>query len=93
MQHGSAAPLALGVAGSAALLAGVVVLRGIASKLGIGAGALLLLGATRWNARLPRACDVPVTLERAARCCGATRGDSDVNACALDCVVHRRRTC
>lgn len=64
-QHGSTGPLALGVAGGVALVAGVVLLHGVQSKVGIGAGALMLLGATLWNARLPRACDVPVTLERA----------------------------
>lgn len=62
-QHGSAGPLALGVAGSVALVAGVVYLHGVPSKVGIGAGAIILLGATLWNARLPRACDMPATLE------------------------------
>ena len=66
-QHGSAGPLALGVSGSAALVAGVVYLHGVPSKVGIGAGAIILLGATVWNARLRGACDTPVTLGRPAR--------------------------
>ena len=63
-QHGSAGPLALGIAGSVALVAGVVYLHRMPSKVAIGGGALMLLGATFWNARRPRACDVPVTIER-----------------------------
>jgi hypothetical protein len=62
--HGSPAPLALGVVGSVALVAGVVFVHGVLAKALIGAGALILLAATFWNARLPRACDVPVQLER-----------------------------
>lgn len=62
--HGSAGPLALGLAGSVALVAGVVFLHGSVAKVGIGAGALLLLAATVWNARPPAACDVRVPLAR-----------------------------
>jgi hypothetical protein len=62
--HGSAAPFALGVVGSVALVAGVVFVHGVLAKVLIGAGALILLAATLWNARLPRAGDVPVQLGR-----------------------------
>jgi hypothetical protein len=41
-----------------ALLAGVVALHGVASKVGIGAGTVSLFAATIWNAHLPVACDV-----------------------------------
>lgn len=54
--HRSWGPLALGAIGSAALVAGVVFIHGLPAKVLIGAGALLLLGAALWNARLPRAC-------------------------------------
>ncbi|HET6230727.1 MAG TPA: MerC domain-containing protein [Longimicrobiaceae bacterium] len=62
--HGSSGPFALGVVGSVALVAGVVFVHGVPAKVLIGAGALILLAATLWNARLPHACDVPVQLER-----------------------------
>jgi len=63
--HGSNGPLALGAIGSVALVAGVVFVHGIPAKVLIGAGAILLLVAMIWNARLPRACDLPVPLARA----------------------------
>lgn len=63
--HGSWGPFATGVIGSVALVAGVVFIHGFAAKVMIGAGTLLLLGATVWNARLPSARDEPVTLRRA----------------------------
>jgi uncharacterized membrane protein (DUF441 family) len=63
--HGSAAPFLAGLIGSVALVAGVVFIHGIPAKVLIGAGALTLLTATAWNARLPRACDDLVTLRRA----------------------------
>lgn len=63
--HGSVRPFMLGVIGSVALVAGVVFIHGLPAKVLIGAGALTLLGATIWNARLPRACEEPVTLRRA----------------------------
>ena len=56
--HGSSIPLALGVIGSIALVAGVVWLHGPVAKACIGAGAVILLLAAIWNARLPRACDI-----------------------------------
>ena len=62
--HGSRVPLMLGIAGSLALVAGVVFLHGAVAKLSMGIGTALLLGATVWNARLPRACDVPEPLTR-----------------------------
>jgi hypothetical protein len=62
--HGSAGPFGVGVVGSAALVAGVVFVHGVLAKVLIGAGALVLLAATLWNARLPRTCDGPVQLER-----------------------------
>ena len=57
--HGSLGPFVIGVVGSAALIAGVVVFHHLTSKLFIGAGATLLLVATIWNARLPQACALP----------------------------------
>lgn len=63
--HGSWGPFVLGVIGSVALVAGVVFIHGFPAKVMIGAGALILLGATLWNARLPRACNEPVQLQRA----------------------------
>lgn len=62
--HGSAGPVTLGALGSIALVAGVVFVHGMPAKVLIGVGALVLLVATLWNARLPRACDAPVQLER-----------------------------
>lgn len=62
--HGSAAPLLLASVGGIALIAGVVLLHGIIAKAFIGAGSILLLIATIWNARLPQACDVPIPLTR-----------------------------
>ena len=56
--HGVSGPLALGLLGSVVLVAGVVVLHGLASKVGIGAGTVALFAAIIWNARLPVACDV-----------------------------------
>jgi hypothetical protein len=56
--HESSVPLVVGFLGSIALVAGVVFLHGMIAKVCIGAGAVLLLVATVWNARLPRACDV-----------------------------------
>jgi hypothetical protein len=63
--HGSWGPFVLGMSGSVALVAGVVFIHGLLAKVLISAGTLLLLGATLWNARLPRACDEPVKLQRA----------------------------
>ena len=63
--HGSNAPLVIGAIGSVAIVAGVVFVHGMPAKVLIGAGAILLLVAMIWNVRLPRACDVPVTLARA----------------------------
>jgi hypothetical protein len=65
--HGSSAPLVIGIPGSVALIAGVVVLHGIVSKVAIGSGALALLAATIVNARLGARCDAPVALTRRAR--------------------------
>ena len=58
--HKSSGPLAIGVVGSVALVAGVVYLHGMIAKVFIGVGAVLLLAATVWNARLPQSCDVPL---------------------------------
>jgi hypothetical protein len=60
--HRSPVPLTLGIAGSFALVSGVIYLHGFIAKLFIGVGTLLLLVATAWNARLPYTCDVPVQL-------------------------------
>ena len=62
--HGSSMPLVVGVLGSVALVAGVVVLHGMISKVAIGAGAIALLVATIVNARLGARCDAPVVLTR-----------------------------
>ena len=62
--HLSSGPFLLGVAGSIALVTGVVFLHGLIAKVAIGVGTVMLLVATVWNARLPRACDVPVPLTR-----------------------------
>jgi hypothetical protein len=57
--HASSIPLVVGFVGSVLLVVGVVFLHGMIAKVSIGAGSVLLLVATVWNARLPRACDVP----------------------------------
>jgi hypothetical protein len=62
--HESSVPLLLGLLGSITLVAGVVFLHGFVAKVCIGAGSVLLLVATVWNAMLPQACDVPVPLGR-----------------------------
>ncbi|HEV2641425.1 MAG TPA: MerC domain-containing protein [Candidatus Elarobacter sp.] len=56
--HRSNGPFMLGVVGSVALVAGVVFVHGVSAKVLIGAGAILLLVAMLWNARLPQACDI-----------------------------------
>jgi O-antigen ligase len=58
--HASPMPLVVGFIGAVALVTGVVFLHGMIAKVFIGVGAVLLLIATVWNARLPRACDVPL---------------------------------
>jgi mercuric ion transport protein len=64
--HGSSGPLVLGAAGSAALVAGVVLLHGVISKFSIGGGAVALLVATIWNAQRIGRCDpqAPIPLTR-----------------------------
>ena len=62
--HGSPVPLLLAFFGAIALIGGVVLLHGLVAKTSIGGGAILLLVATIWNARLPQACDVPIPLTR-----------------------------
>ncbi|MDB4908682.1 MAG: putative rane protein [Gemmatimonadetes bacterium] len=59
-QHGSAAPLVLGLVGAGTLVIGVVFTHGVLSKLLIGGGAVLLLLATIWNARMIQSCPVPL---------------------------------
>ena len=54
--HGSAGPLALAVAGAAALVAGVVFIHGFPAKQVIWAGAAALVGATLWNLTHRRRC-------------------------------------
>ena len=56
--HGISGPLVLGAAGAAALVAGVVYVHGPPAKMLIGVGALALLLATLWNARVRRSCFV-----------------------------------
>jgi MerC mercury resistance protein len=60
--HGSNGPVTIGLVGSIALVAGVVFLHGVVAKVFIGAGTLLLLAAMLRNARVPRACDLPVQM-------------------------------
>ena len=62
--HVSYGPLGLGAIGSVALVAGVVFVHGMPAKVLIGVGAVLLLFAMLWNARLPAACDAPIALAR-----------------------------
>ena len=62
--HGSSVPLIVGIVGSVALVAGVVLLHGMISKVAIGGGAIALLVATIVNARLGARCDEPVVLTR-----------------------------
>src|SRR5665213_2872427 len=50
--HRSSVPFALGVIGSIALVAGVVWLHGTIAKAFIGVGAVILIAAAIWNARL-----------------------------------------
>ncbi len=50
-------PIMLALAGSAALVAGVVYIHGFPAKEVIGAGAIALVAATVWNVRLRRACN------------------------------------
>lgn len=64
--HGSIRPFVLGVLGSLALVLGVVALHGLTSKVCIGGGAIALLVATIWNARLGSKCDELVPLTRRA---------------------------
>ena len=55
--HQSSAPLALAVAGSTALVAGVVYIHGSPAKAIIGLGAAALIVATVWNIALRRSCE------------------------------------
>lgn len=50
--HRSNGPMILALAGSAALVAGVVYIHGFPAKEVIWAGAILLVAATTWNVRL-----------------------------------------
>lgn len=54
--HGASGPLMLAVAGSVALVAGVVFIHGFPAKEVIGVGALALVVATVWNVYLRRTC-------------------------------------
>jgi mercuric ion transport protein len=54
--HHSSAPVATAIAGSAALVAGVVYVHGAPAKALIGLGAAALIVATAANIRLRRAC-------------------------------------
>lgn len=56
--HHRAGPLEVAIAGTIALVAGVVLIHGFPAKQVIGLGTVLLLGATVWNARLRRRCAV-----------------------------------
>ena len=54
--HGSNGPMVLALMASSALVAGVVYVHGYAAKELIGAGAMTLVAATVWNARLRHNC-------------------------------------
>jgi mercuric ion transport protein len=54
--HGSAGPLLIGLAGAAALTAGVIFVHGFPAKELIGVGAASLLAATVWNVAARRRC-------------------------------------
>ncbi len=56
--HGANGPLSLAVAGSIALVAGVVFVHGPPAKMLIGVGALALVVATSWNIVLKKTCVV-----------------------------------
>jgi hypothetical protein len=58
--HRASGPFILGLAGSVALVTGVVFLHGVAAKAFMGGAIIALFAATIWNARLPNACDVPL---------------------------------
>ena len=55
--HGASGPLVLSLAGSVALVAGVIVIYGFPAKQVIGVGTVALIAATLWNLRLRRACE------------------------------------
>ena len=55
--HGASGPLLLALAGSVALVAGVVIIHGFPAKQVIGVGAIALIAATLWNVQLRRACE------------------------------------
>jgi mercuric ion transport protein len=65
--HGSSMPLVIGAIGSLVLVAGVVPLHGLISKVAIGSGAIALLAATVLNARLVPVGDGLVNLTRRSR--------------------------
>ena len=54
--HGSSGPLALAVAGAAALVAGVVFIHGFPAKQVIWSGAAALIAASVWNVSARRRC-------------------------------------
>ena len=56
--HGRTGPLSLAIAGSIALVSGVVFVHGPSAKILIGIGALALVVATSWNIFLRRTCAV-----------------------------------
>jgi mercuric ion transport protein len=66
-RHGKSGPLAVAIGGAVVLVLGVVRLHGLIAKTAIGAGAVALLAATVWNARVAARCDAPVQLRRTAR--------------------------
>lgn len=62
--HRSLGPFVVGLIGSVALVAGVVVLHGMLAKMFMAAGSLALLSAAIWNALLPNACVAPLAAIR-----------------------------
>ena len=63
-RHQNTGPLFMASIGAIALVLGVVVLHGLIARWAIGIGAVVLLVATVWNARLAASCDEPVQLHR-----------------------------
>lgn len=62
--HGTSGPLLLALAGSVALVAGVVLIHGFPAKQVIGIGAVALIAATFWNVSLRRACEASAPSHR-----------------------------
>lgn len=58
--YGSSGPLLLALLAAIVMMLGVIPLHGGVAKTAIGVGAIGLLAATFWNARLVRTCHTPM---------------------------------